>query len=177
MSAAFRPYLAEFSDAGTILQAAERLQRSGLRVTDALTPFPLPELADKLASTPGPLRPIMALAGFGTALCFVALQVWSQAYAYPFNSGGRPLVSWQIYALVPFETSVLAAAVAGYLVLFWRTGLPRYHHPIFALPGTERATQDRFFLVIEGPVGEYDARRLERTLFALDAISVREVGP
>lgn len=177
MSAAIRPYLAEFGDAATVLKATERLQGSGVRVVDMLTPFPLPELADKLASKPGPLRPIMAVAGFGVALCFVALQVWSQAYAYPFNSGGRPLVSWQIYALVPFETGVLAAAVAGYLVLFWRTGLPRYHHPLFALPGTERATQDRFFLVIDGPVSEFDARRLEKALFASGAISVREVGP
>jgi hypothetical protein len=177
MSAPMRPLLVEYGDADVVTRAAERLQHGGgVRVTDALTPFPVPALAARVAARPGPLRPIMALAGFGVALLFVALQVWSQAYAYPLNSGGRPLVSWQIYYLVPFETGVLAAAIAGYLVMFWRTGLPRYHHPIFALPGIERATQDRFFLVLEGPANELDARRLEKTLFDTGAISVREVG-
>ena len=78
---------------------------------------------------------------------------------------------------MPFETGVLAAAVAGYLVMFRRTGLPRYHHPLFNLPGVERATQDRFFLIIDGPANELDARRLEKALFDAGALSVREVGP
>ena len=176
MSAALRPYLAEFGSAETVTRAADRLQRGGTRITDALTPFPMPELAAKFGASAGPLRPVMALAGFGVALFFFGLQIWSQAYAYPLNSGGRPLASWQVYVLVPFETGVLAAAIAGYLVFFWRTGLPRYHHPVFNLPGVERATQDRFFLVIEGPANELEGRRLEKVLFDLDAISIREVG-
>lgn len=177
MSRAARPFLIEFATAEAITAATERLQHRGLRVADALTPFPMPELAERLAASPGPLRPVMALAGFAVALGFFALQVWSQAYAYPLNSGGRPLASWQIYALVPFETGVLAAAAAGYLVFLWRTGLPRYHHAIFNQPGIERATQDRFFLVVDGPVNDLDARRLERLIFDLGAVSVREVGP
>ena len=72
---------------------------------------------------------------------------------------------------------VLAAAVAGFAALLWRTGLPRLHHPVFALPGTERATQDRFFLVVEGPVDDDGARRLRATLAQAGAMSVAEVGP
>ncbi len=177
MSSPTRPYLVEFGDLGTVLAATEHLQSKGLRIADALTPYPVPALAKRLAHDTVPLRPIMAIAGFGVALVFFGLEIWSQAYAYPLNSGGRPLASWQVYFLVPFETGVLAAAIAGYLSLFWRTGMPRYHHPIFDLPGIERATQDRFFLVVDGPAGEIEARRLEGMLFDAGAISVREVSP
>jgi hypothetical protein len=176
LSAPLRPFLVEYADADTVLKATDRLLSRGVRVADALTPHPMPALAERLGDMPGAMRPVMALAGFAAALFFFGLQVWSQAYAYPLNSGGRPLASWQVYFLVPFETGVLAAALAGYLVLFWRTGLPRYHHPIFDLPSASRATQDRFFLIVEGAITELEARRLERMLFDTGAISIREVG-
>lgn len=176
MTAATRPFLAEFGDAEAVLDAAQRLRRDGFRIVDALTPFPVPKLAGLLGARASLIRPVMALAGFGVALLFVGLQVYSQAYAYPLNSGGRPLASWQVYMLVPFETGVLAAAAAGFLVLLWRTGLPRLHHPLFAVPGIERATQDRFFLVVDGPADARDARRFDRALLEAGAISVGEIG-
>lgn len=172
-----RPHLAEFNDADGVVGAARRLRREGFRMLDALTPHPVPVLADYVGAPASPIRPIMAAAGFGTALLFFALEAYSQGYAYPLNSGGRPFVSWQVYALVPFETGVLAAAIAGFVTLMVRAGLPRLHHPIFAVPDIERATQDRFFLVIEGPAGELDQRRLDRTLKEAGALSVTEVGP
>ena len=67
--------------------------------------------------------------------------------AYPLNSGGRPLNSWPVFLLVPFEVGVLAAALSGVVAFLWSCGLPRLHHPLFDVPGIERATQDRFFLL------------------------------
>ena len=75
------------------------------------------------------------------------LQWYSAVIAYPINSGGRPLNSWQVFWLVPFEVGVFAAALCGVIALFWSCGLPRLHHPLFEIPGFERATQDRFFLL------------------------------
>jgi hypothetical protein len=177
VSAPGRTTLAEFADADAVLGGAERLRREGFPILDALTPHPLPRLSDLVGATASPIRPVMALAGFGTALLFFALQAYSQGWAYPLNSGGRPLVSWPVYWLVPFETGVLAAALAGFLTLLWRTGLPRLHHPVFAVPGIERATQDRFFLILAAPSTELDARRLDRVLAETGVLSVSEVGP
>ncbi len=175
-AAATKPYLAEFADADAVLGGAERLRREGFRIADALTPHPLPKLAEMLGEETSPIRFSMALAGFGVALVFFGLQVYSQAYDYPLNSGGRPLASWQVYFLVPLETGVLAAAIAGFAVMLWRAGLPRLHHPLFAVPGIERATQDRFFLIVDGPANELDARRLNKALFEAGALSVGEIG-
>ena len=172
---ATRPYLVEFAEARATVAAADRLRRDGFAIADALTPHPVPELSARFGATASVIRPVMAVSGLGTALLFVALQVYSQAYAYPLNSGGRPLASWQVYVLVPFETGVLAAAVAGFVCFLWRSGLPRLHHPLFEVPGIERATQDRYFLVVEGPFDDESAG-FRKLLFDAGALSVGEVG-
>ena len=172
-----RSALAEFGTPDAITDAADRVERDGFAILDALTPFPMPGLSDRLGAGASPIRIAMAAAGFGTAAFAFALQYYSSVFAYPINSGGRPLDSWPVFLLVPFEVGVLAAAIAGFATFMIRSGLPRLHHPVFALPNIERASQDRFFLIVESPASEADARRLRRTLAEAGALSVGEVGP
>ena len=94
------------------------------------------------------------------AVLAFGLQWYSAVIDYPLNSGGRPLNSWQVFLLVPFEVGVFAAALCGVVALLWSCGLPRLHHPLFEVPGFERATQDRFFLL--AAAGENDDRSRER---------------
>ena len=93
----------------------------------------------------------------------------------PINSGGRPLNSWQVFWLVPFEVGVFAAALCGVIALFRSCGLPRLHHPLFEIPGFERATQDRFFLLATSEPNDEAARDLRHVLEAAGAVVVTEV--
>ena len=170
-------YLAEFGTPDAIVSAADQVGADGFGVLDALTPFPMPELSDRLGAKASPIRVVMAAAGFGMAALAFAVQYYSSVIAYPINSGGRPLDSWPVFLLVPFEVGVLAAAIGGFATLLWRSGLPRLHHPVFALPNIERASQDRFFLVVDAPASEADVQRLRRTLAEAGALSVGEVEP
>ena len=93
---------------------------------------------------------------------------------YPYNSGGRPLNAWPAFMLVPFATGILVASVAG-LAAFWsRCGLPRLHHPLFAVEGFERASQDRFILASSGPTGR-DACAARSIAAPTGAMAVHEV--
>jgi hypothetical protein len=76
-----------------------------------------------------PIRWPMLIAALSVAAVAYALEFWSAVYAYPIDSGGRPLNSWPIFLLVPFEVAVLAAAVAGFAALLFLCGLPCLHHP------------------------------------------------
>ena len=82
--------------------------------------------------------------------------------------------SWPVFLLVPFEIGILAAGIAGFVALLWSCGLPRLHHPLFAYPGIERASQDRFFIFIDQPGNDYSRLDLERLLFEARALSLGE---
>ena len=167
-----RALIAEFDDADRFLTALKISKAEGLPAFDALTPFHMPQAAELLAGPIPPVRLIMAIAGFGMAIFGYALQWYSAVIAYPIDSGGRPLDSWQIFLLSPFEVGILAAAIAGFVTLMVGSGLPRLHQPLFAYPGIERATQDRFFLLIARAEDDDTDDRARRTLFAAGAISI-----
>lgn len=76
------------------------------------------------------------------------MQLWGIGINYPFNIGGRPLNSWPLYIPITFELTILGGAFAAVLSLFVLNGLPRLHHPVFSVPGFDRATTDAFFLCV-----------------------------
>ena len=87
------------------------------------------------------MRAIMLAAGFVGRRLAYGLEWWSAVVAYPFNSGGRPLHSWPVFMLFPFEFGVLAAALAGLVAFFWCTGLPRLPRSALRMPVAWRATR------------------------------------
>lgn len=170
-----RTLIVEFDDAARFLSGLQASKTGGLALFDALMPFQIPEAASYFPSRALPVRPIMAVAGFAVAALAYALQWYSAVVAYPIDSGGRPLNSWPIFLLVPFEVGILAAAIAGFVALILGSGLPRLHDPLFAYPGIERASQDRFFLLVARADEDGADERARRILFAAGAVSIGAV--
>jgi hypothetical protein len=168
--------MAEFDRSDRLIEAASALCEDGFAVVDAFTPFPIPEIEVFIDRDPSPLRTVMLAAGLAVAGVAFSLQWYSAAVAYPLNSGGRPLNSWPVFLLVPFEVGVLAAAIAGLCVLLWHCDLPRLHHPVFDIVGFERATQDRFFLLVSDAVQD-NRRSLRAALQSAGARVISEVRP
>ncbi|HVV92310.1 MAG TPA: DUF3341 domain-containing protein [Hyphomicrobiales bacterium] len=167
--------LAEFRDAEALGAAVHGLP-PGARAHDAYTPFPVPGLAEALGQPTSRIR-IPMFAAFVLIAGGAYFMEWlSAVYLYPINAGGRPLHSWPVFVLFPFEIGVLAAAVAGLLALLWRSGLPRLNHPLFDVHRFAAASQDRFFLAAEAPAPAFDARRLHAALVRHGAVMVTEVG-
>ena len=61
------PLLAEFDSPEALVRAMRLAAADGHRALDVFTPFPVPDLTDAFAPKRNPVRPVMALAGFGSA--------------------------------------------------------------------------------------------------------------
>lgn len=190
--------LAEFAHTGALRLAAETARRRGYALIDAFTPFPVEGMAEMLdsagragrrrsppggtdhadADPPGaPSKVRLFMFGGGALIAAMALggEYFTAVFNYPYNAGGRPLNSWPAFMLVPFATGILGASIAGFIRFLFETGLPRLHFPLFAVEGSERATQDRFFLAITAPETEDERRNAVGALKEAGALKVREV--
>jgi Protein of unknown function (DUF3341) len=167
--------LAEFVERGCFVETVARARRADYRLIDAYTPFPVEGVCELLAHRRSRIRVSMFVGGMSMALLAYGLEYFLAVINYPYNSGGRPLDAWPAFMLVPFATGILVAAITGFTAFLIECGLPRLHHALFAVEGFERATQDRFVLAIERPVGN-DALRQALDFFrAGGATAMREV--
>ena len=171
-----KPLIAEFTDADSLISAAVRLKREGHQLLDAFTPFHVPELDNILSVRPSGIRVSMLCGGLAMAAFAYFLQWYSSVIDYPINTGGRPLHSWPVFLLVPFEVGMLAAALSGFVAFLWNCGLPRLHHPVFDTTHFERATQDRFFLLAAQTGDEERSASLREALKHSGALTVLEQG-
>lgn len=168
-------FIAEFSNPEALCAALRRVKEGGHHALDAFTPYPLEGLDAELDMRPSRIRYAMLAGGLTFAALAFALQWYSAVIDYPLNSGGRPLNSWQVFFLVPFEVGVFAAALCGVVAFLRSCGLPRLHHPLFEIPGFERATQDHFFLLVAAKQTNEAIRDLRNALEAAGATVVTEV--
>jgi hypothetical protein len=167
--------IAEFSDPEALRIALRLIKGGKHRALDAFSPYPVAGVAEALDIPASRIRYAMLACGMIVAVCAFALQWFSAVIDYPLNIGGRPLNSWQVFLLVPFEVGVFAAALCGVIAFLRSCGLPRLHHPLFEIPGFERATQDHFFLLAAAADDVEAVRDLRGILEAAGAKVVTEV--
>jgi hypothetical protein len=167
--------LAEFEQPQELMQAARRAFEAGFRRMEAYTPFPLEGLPEAIGFHTTRLPLIVLVGGLLGAAAGYALQYWVSVHQYPLNIGGRPLNSWPMFIPVTFECAVLGAALFCVLGMLALNGLPRPHHPLFDVPGFERASTDRFFLCIQAHDPKYDGQATREFLQELRPVKVSHV--
>lgn len=167
--------LAEFDSAEQLVTAARSLHDAGYRRLDAFTPYPVEGLAEALGFTRTRLPLMVLIGGIVRGLSGFALQWWTATQAYPLNIGGRPLNSWLAFIPVTFEATILVASLTAVLGMLALNGLPRPHHPLFAVAGFERATSHGYFLFVENRDAKFDRDTTTALLRSLVTRAVREV--
>jgi len=147
---------AEYDSAHALVRAAGMLRDRGYVRVDAYTPYPLPELEDRLGIRRTRLPRSVFVAGLLGACVGYGIQWYCNAWSYPIRVGGRPLDALPAFIPITFETTVLFAALATFVGFFVASRLPEPWNPLFELPGFDRATVDRFWLAIDGRDPRYD---------------------
>ena len=177
---------AEFDSPGKVLKAASKVHEAGYRWWDCCTPFPVHGLDQAMGIRPTILPVLVFFAGLtGTSIAF-ALQtftnatdwnVWAMVWVtgYPYLISGKPLLSLPAFIPVMFELTILFSALGSFGMMFGFNGLPRLHHPLFRSRRFRRATDDRFFIVIEARDPSFFRARTQAFLESLDPIAVEAV--
>jgi hypothetical protein len=97
------------------------------------------------------------------------------AVDYPLNVGGRPLHSWPAFIPATLIVAILWAGAATLLSMLFILRLPELRHPVFAVPGFERASEDRYFLMVLRTDKRFEPAAVSTFLGGLEPLSVREV--
>jgi hypothetical protein len=167
--------MAEFGGPDELVSAAETVRRQGYTRIDAFTPYPIEELSETVEPRRSKVPLITFLGGLVGALTGFFLQYWTQVIVYPMNIGGRPHNSWPAFIVVTFELTILFASVSAVVGMILVNGLPRPYHPVFNVPGFERASRDGFFLTVEATDPRFERAGTAEVLRSLGAREVNEV--
>jgi hypothetical protein len=166
-----RGIVARFADEAALVSAARRLQAAGFGGIETYTPYSVEALEEPPSRVP---RIVLIGAVIGLALG-LGLQQYATVIDYPVDIGGRPLDSWPMYLPTAYEFLVGSAVVFGTVALLVLAGLPRYHHPIFALADFEHATADGFFLAVTFDPDDDRHSRLQEELTRCRPLAVTDL--
>jgi len=168
--------LVEFEDAPTLVHAVEKCRDEGFRNWDVHTPFPVHGL-DSAMGLKGTKLPWIVLMGGATGLGLATLmQWWMNAVDYPFLISGKPLFGIPANVPIMFELTVLLSAFACFFGMWGLNGMPRLYHPLFTNQRFRRATQDRFFIVVEARDPKFQLERTRAFLSGLGGNAVEAVN-
>jgi hypothetical protein len=169
--------LAEFDDPNSLVQAAKRVYAAGYRRIDTFSPYPIEEAWEAIGHHDRRLSKIVLAGGLTGLLTGIGLQEWVHELAYPINIAGKPLNSWPQFVPVCFELTILFAALSAVLGMIILNGLPAPYHPAFNVPRFERASRDKFFLLVESDDPKFDRQATLEFLKGLNPSEINEVEP
>lgn len=167
--------LAEFSDPGALLHAAEAVHEEGYSHFDTHSPFPIHGMDDAMGLGNSKVGYFAFLGGVTGFLAAYLLQWWTAGVDYPINIGGKPFFAVEPSVPIMFELTVLFAsfgAVAGMLAL---NGLPRPYNPLFYSDRFSGASDDRFFLHVAASDPQFDGEETAALLQRLGALHIELV--
>ena len=147
---------AEFDSVEPLLAACRRVRDAGYVKTDAFTPFPVHGIEKALGIKATVLPWIALCAGLTGTTIAVSMQIWMNSINYPYIISGKPFISMPAFIPVSFELTVLLAAFGAFFGMLALNRLPQFSNPVFTDPRFDRATDDRFFLLVEATDPKYD---------------------
>jgi len=187
----FYGLLAEYSGVDALLDAARKMRDAGYSRWECFSPCPIHGLDKAMGHKPTHL-PFVALIG-GITGCVIGLILvyWTNAispetlpligdtpyairgYDYPIS--GKPTFSLPANIPPIFELTILLSAFGAFFGMLAMNMLPRFHNPVFNSRRFAKASDDRFFIVVEAEDPTFDRDKTAALLTDAGAAAVEEL--
>ncbi len=166
-----RLLLATFEHEEDLLAATTAVREKGYRILDVFTPYAVHGLDRAMGLKPSRLTWVCFVCGMIGVLGALWFEHWSAAQSWPLDVGGKPWNSLPSDIPVAFEMMVL---LAGFGSVFALLGVCRLFPGKRASYIYERATDDRFVLVLDQTGSAFDLQATERLLREFHTIAIEE---
>jgi mono/diheme cytochrome c family protein len=167
--------LAEYVSPSGLLEAAKTLRRAGLTGWEAYSPFPVIGLDEVLEIGQSRLPWLGLGGGLGGFVGGELLQWWTNRVDYPWLVSGKAAFGIPASIPIAFACAMLGAALAVLVGLFGRGRWFEYSHRLDASERFRRATDDRFFLLVEASDPAFDEANARLALGRGDPIAIEVV--
>lgn len=167
--------LAEVRNPKELLDIAAIVNKSGYRIYDTYSPFPIHGMDKAMNLRKSKLGWIVffhGLAGFAGAISMI---YFMSIIDYPLNISGKTLMNVPAWIPITFELTVLLSAFGATFGMFALNGLPRFNHPLFNSERFLKASDDGFFVCIEAEDPQFETEKVRKLLENAGATNVEEV--
>lgn len=167
--------LVQFDTPADLMHAAEKVRDQGYSRWDVFSPFPIHGMDDAMGlknSKVGWFTFIGGTTGFFTGMGMIWFM---NAFNYPLIVGGKPFFSPIFSFPVAYELTILLGAFGTLLGMAFLNRLPRLHNPLLKHASFKRATDDKFFLLIETSDARFDPEETRKLLESTHPVSIEEV--
>lgn len=154
-----------------IVGATKRAKEQGYTIVDTYTPYAVHGLDTAMDLKPTRLAYICFALGLTGAVAKLGFQIWTSAWDWPVNVGGKPLVSVPAFVPVTFEVMVLFAGVGTVLTFLLRSRLFPGRRPRVLYEGV---TDDRFVLVLAETDASFDVRKVREMFGPFHPLHIEE---
>ena len=168
-------FMAEFTDVSRVVAAAKAVRDAGFTQWDVHSPFPIHGIDKAMGARPTILPWIVLGGGVAGFFAGLLLSWWTNAISYPYLISGKPVWSFAANIPVIFETTVLFAALTAVFGMLIMNKLPLLYHPLFKHRRFRRATNDRFFIVIEAIDPVFNEEQTKALLESTGPLTIEEV--
>jgi mono/diheme cytochrome c family protein len=167
--------LAEYETPWQLVDASKKVRDARYQRWDTFTPFPIHGIDQAMGIKMTILPWIVLAAGITGLITGTALQLWTNGVDYPWIVSGKPFFSIPANVPIMFEMTVLFSGITTLVAMLVLNGLPQPAHPLDFKERFARATNDRFFLLVEASDAKFDEKETRALLAATGPVVLDEV--
>lgn len=161
-----------FEDEHKVVEAAHKIREMGFTKFDAITPYPVHGMEEAVGIKRSVLPYVAFLGGLTGCALGLFITIWTSAYDWPINVGGKPMISLPAFIPIVFELTILFAALSSVAAFAWFCGLPKVDPEVI----DPDLSSHKFAIFIPENDSGFEAGKVEKALRDLGASNVKKVA-